>query len=60
MPGMYDGWDSIDRSREAFRKRIEELDKKHVKSAAELSKTLHEMTNLSRREISRADASKCA
>lgn len=47
----YDGWESIDRSREAFRKRIEELDKKHVKSAREISKIFREMTSLARQEI---------
>lgn len=47
----YDGWDEIDRSRAAFRKRIEELDRQHVESAQELGKILREMTNLSRREI---------
>lgn len=52
----YDGWDEIDRSRQAFRKRIEELDKKHTESAGELGRILTEMTNLARQEIRRGIA----
>lgn len=47
----YEGWDDIDRRRAAFKKRIEELDKKHVQSAEELSAVLREMANLGRQEI---------
>lgn len=48
---MYPGWDSIDRSRAAFRRRIEELDKKHCKSAEELTATMREMTELATEEL---------
>lgn len=38
--------EDIDRSRAEMRRRIEELDKKHCKSAAELKKTLQELVKL--------------
>lgn len=41
----------IDRSRAAFRRRIEELNRKHCKDARELAKVLKEMTSLSRQEL---------
>lgn len=48
MPGLTD---DIDRSRKAFRRRIEELDRKHCESAAELTKVFKAITALTRMEL---------
>lgn len=46
---MYDSLDSLDRSRQAIKRRIEELNKKNAKTAEELGKYLKEQVALGKK-----------
>lgn len=48
---MSEDVNGIDRRRAAFRRRIEELDRKHCQSARELTETMREIVNISRQEL---------